>query len=198
MILMCCVTSQPEVVVVNQSCAAHYWGRPLGEALLPELVQYQQLELTISQQDYRCHLLTFIFDSLGDVNKLVVRGLHWTSTLKQYLVGVSVRSCFWVVEKVYFRRVDLFSWSWRCIVFHPRDFFSPNWLESPRHYSSPVAQIQLFYLNVTWMIESLQIERPPIKSAIILSTQCGEGVFFFQPIECYSVSVFKSPDCMSE
>ena len=62
-----------EVTILEVGCT---FDHSLEEAFLTKVVKYQQLKDVIAQNGYQCRLIVFIFGSLGNVHRLVVRGLQ--------------------------------------------------------------------------------------------------------------------------
>ena len=62
-----------EVTILEVGCTFDY---SLEEAYITKFLKYQQLKDVITQLGYKCKLLVFIFGSLGNVHRLVVRGLQ--------------------------------------------------------------------------------------------------------------------------
>ena len=61
-----------EVTILEVGCTFDY---SLEEAFLAKVLKYQPLKSEIEQLGYECKLLVFIFGSLGNVHRLVARGL---------------------------------------------------------------------------------------------------------------------------
>ena len=62
-----------EVTILEVGCT---FDHSLEEAFLTKVLKYQRLKDAITQIGYECKLLVFIFGSLGNVHKSVVRGLQ--------------------------------------------------------------------------------------------------------------------------
>ena len=62
-----------EVTILEVACT---FDHSLEEAFLTKVLKYQRLKEAIIQLGYKCKLLVFIFGSLGNVHKSVVRGLQ--------------------------------------------------------------------------------------------------------------------------
>lgn len=62
-----------EVTILEVGCTFDY---SLEEAFLTKVLKYQLLKDAVLQLGYKCKLLVFIFGSLGNVHRLVVRGLQ--------------------------------------------------------------------------------------------------------------------------
>ena len=62
-----------EVTILEVGCTFDY---SLDEAFLTKVMKYQLLKDVIVQLGYKCKFLVFIFGSLGNVHKLVVRGMQ--------------------------------------------------------------------------------------------------------------------------
>ena len=76
-------TNTPDVVVVDEDSrevtileVGCTFDHSLEEAFLTKVLKYQRLKDVITQMGYECKLLVFIFGSLGNVHKSVVRGLQ--------------------------------------------------------------------------------------------------------------------------
>ena len=61
-------------------CAFDY---SLEEAFFTKVVKYQSLKDAIIQLGYKCKLLVFIFGSLGNVHRLVIRGMQMAGIPKR-------------------------------------------------------------------------------------------------------------------
>ena len=75
--------NSPDIVVVDEDSrevtileVACTFDHSLEEAFLTKVLKYQRLKDAIIQLGYKCKLLVFIFGSLGNVHKSVVRGLQ--------------------------------------------------------------------------------------------------------------------------
>ena len=68
-----------QVTIIEVGCT---FDHSLEEAFLTKVLKYQQLKNVISQAGYECKLIVLIFGSLGNVHKLVVRGLQMEGTPK--------------------------------------------------------------------------------------------------------------------
>ena len=62
-----------EVTILEVACT---FDHSLEEAFLTKALKYQRLKDAILQLGYKCKLLVFVFGSLGNVHKSVVRGLQ--------------------------------------------------------------------------------------------------------------------------
>ena len=62
-----------EVTILEVGCTFDY---SLEEAFLAKVLKYEPLRNEIEQLGYKCKLIVFIFGSLGNVHRLVVRGLQ--------------------------------------------------------------------------------------------------------------------------
>ena len=68
-----------EVTILEVGCAFDY---SLEDAYLTKLLKYQPLRDIVVQLGYKCKVLVFIFGSLGNVHRLVVRGLQMAGLSK--------------------------------------------------------------------------------------------------------------------
>ena len=62
-----------DVTILEVSCA---FDSNLDNAFMSKVLKYEPLREVIVQLGYKCKIIVFIFGSLGNVHRLVIRGLQ--------------------------------------------------------------------------------------------------------------------------